>query len=207
MPIKYIIMKCAILVSFLLLSQFALAKLPESDSHLAKIALKNDSGIQKEIIKQMVIPGLNIYFISPALSFIENDGQVIDQNKKLRHYIPFKIYADNGQGVFIGIGKLEYQFSKLIIPYTGSRANSTENMQSPPQTYDMYRIGVELIGANTNAVFIKEPQESYFERCITTQTLGSLLCANSYKKDELSGIYQMCAPNEHGQLYLYLVDI
>src|SRR4051794_13062479 len=46
------------------------------------------------------------------LSFIENKGQVTDQNHNTRTDIQFRMRATNGLNIFIGNGAIHYQFCK-----------------------------------------------------------------------------------------------
>ncbi len=48
--------------------------------------------------------------IHASPSFIENRGQITDQNRKVRHDIQFKISAVRGLNIFIGNGAIHYQF-------------------------------------------------------------------------------------------------
>lgn len=90
------------------------------------------------------------------LAFRENAGQITDQCCNYRSDIQFQT-SINGLSVFISAGKVSYQWNHLRInaqDKTGGRVDST---QFPtPDTFDTYRLDVVLIGANTNAVVIKE---------------------------------------------------
>ena len=81
------------------------------------------------------------------LGFIQNIGQVVNQNKNIRNDIHFKLSADKNINVFIGRGKLEYLFNKL-------NAN---------KTVEFNRIDVELIGYNPNAELIALNEDEYYE--------------------------------------------
>ena len=47
-----------------------------------------------------------------SLSFIENKGQVTDQNNMPRPDIDFRLPAASGLTIFVGDGAIHYQFSK-----------------------------------------------------------------------------------------------
>lgn len=95
------------------------------------------------------------------LSFIENKGQIKDQNHNLRTDIDYKLDAQ-GLNIFFGDGQIHYQWSKesgmheIPVP---------QNAGHKPQyhTYDMYRMDVTLVGANKNAQAIREEQQQYEE--------------------------------------------
>jgi hypothetical protein len=47
-----------------------------------------------------------------TLHFTENKGQVTDQYLQSRSDIDYKLAAGNGLNIFVGAGKLEYQWAK-----------------------------------------------------------------------------------------------
>ena len=51
------------------------------------------------------------------LSFIENKGQVTDQNRQPRTDIQFSVAAAEGLNIFIGNGAIHYQFCKNNNPH------------------------------------------------------------------------------------------
>lgn len=95
------------------------------------------------------------------LSFIENKGQITDQNHNLRTDIDYKLDAQ-GLNIFFGDGQIHYQWSKesgtkeIPVPQ-----NAGHKLQY--HTYDMYRMDVTLVGANKNAQAVKEDQQQYEE--------------------------------------------
>jgi hypothetical protein len=61
--------------------------------------------------------------IKPAnLAFIENKGQVRNQNRNARYDIQFQLKAAGGLSIFIGDGAIHYQFS---------RANEDQGAKTP----------------------------------------------------------------------------
>src|ERR1035437_7142026 len=77
-----------------------------------------------------------------SLYFIENKGQVRDQNGNYRADIQYILQA-NGITIFIGAGNIHYQFAKF------------EDCDSyDPSKLESYRMDVELVGANKNATIV-----------------------------------------------------
>ncbi len=70
-----------------------------------------------------------------ALRFIENKGQIKDQYGIERKDIDFKV-AGSGLNMYISAGKLHYQWYAMT------------NAGSSAEKLDMYRMDVELEGAN-----------------------------------------------------------
>lgn len=103
------------------------------------------------------------------LHFTQNIGQVKDQNYMLRHDIDFKLKGGNGLSIFIGSGKMHYQFSKAII--TGDNELFSKEQSS---IIEMYRLDVELLGGNPNAKVITEGKAQQFERYYTNGLEGAV---------------------------------
>lgn len=98
--------------------------------------------------------------------FLENKGQIKDQNKAYRNDIQY-VVQNEGAMVFISKGGLHYQFAKLI---SSSPRNlkigkadpfSKDNIQSAQ--VKTYRIDVSLVGANTNCDVVASEKNSYYE--------------------------------------------
>ncbi len=108
-----------------------------------------------------------------SLYFIENSGQITDQFYHPRTDIDFRIPAGNGLNVFLGKGKIHYQWSKVTqigqeLPVlqddahnvrTGSVRKNKKSIQ-----VDMFRVDVELIGGNRNAPVVVEGKQNFYER-------------------------------------------
>ena len=90
------------------------------------------------------------------LYFIENKGQITDQNGQTRNDLDFKMASNKGLSIFIGHNKILYQFSKDAL------TNNSMDKQFNA-TIDWSRIEVELIGANPDALIIKEQPSTYYE--------------------------------------------
>lgn len=90
--------------------------------------------------------------------FIENKGQIKDQYQTPRNDIHFKLIAESkGLSIFIGSNKIVYQFSKMNQAKQATNAGSDGNV-------DWSRFEVELIGANPNAILVKEEPQNYYEQ-------------------------------------------
>ena len=103
------------------------------------------------------------------LSFIENKGQVRDQDRNSRPDIQFQLKAAGGLSIFIGDGAIHYQFSKADKEI---KQPSKEDRMKPgyvpePTTFTMDRMDVELVGANRNAQVLTEQKQDYYENYFT----------------------------------------
>jgi hypothetical protein len=114
-----------------------------------------------------------------SLVFIENKGQIIDQNGKHRKDIDFKL-AGKGLNIFIGDGQIHYQFAKK----EGEKLNS-------------YRLDVILVDADKNAELVTEDKQEYYENYYLPQCPNGIT-TSSYKKITYKNIY----PNIDWTLYL-----
>ncbi len=120
----------------------------------------------------------NRQVINPApLSFIENRGQVTDQDRKPRSDIQFMVPAADGLSIFIGEGAIHYQFSAKKEMKNGEQA-----------AYDMRRMDVQLLGANTNAKVIKEGKLGYTENYFAKNG-GAHGTAHSYERILYKDVY------------------
>jgi hypothetical protein len=119
-----------------------------------------------------------------TLFFIENAGQVTDQNGRARKDIQFKV-SSPAMNLYIGSGHLHYEWAR------------TKSMQQPQsggqQQYgvrgahsDVYRMDVVLKGADTHAVAMEEDRIGYHEQYVTTCTT---LQAHACKKITFKNVY------------------
>jgi hypothetical protein len=103
---------------------------------------------------------------SPGLLFLENKGQIHDQNNKQRTDIQFSAASD-GMSVFIGNGQIHYQFNKVNNPEALRQqgpAKAGETRKDAPLSVTSYRMDVSLIGADVNAAFVTEEKQDYVAR-------------------------------------------
>ncbi len=103
---------------------------------------------------------------SSHIAFTENKGQITDQFYKPRTDIRFGINTNSGLNIFIGPDAIHYQFSETITQgTTGLSIPGVPGYLTGCTTrasYTMYRMDVELQGANKNALALPgEQQASY----------------------------------------------
>ena len=113
---------------------------------------------------------------SRPLLFIENKGQITDQNKQERKDIDFKLDG-GGVSIFVGAGQIHYQWYQ----YMGKPGDS--NMQ-----VNAYRMDVQLIGANPNAPLQKEEADNYYENYYSPR-LKDGVTAKSYRRMVYKNVY------------------
>lgn len=137
---------------------------------------------------------------SLPLSFLENKGQVTDQYGNSRPDIDFKI-GNAGVIVFIGKGKIHYQWAKIENqPSIKEAIRNESDLFNPdsPQSYETYRMDVELIGSNKSANIITESKSDYYERYYLPQFGEKGESAYSFHKITYRDIY----PNIDWVLYI-----
>jgi hypothetical protein len=142
-----------------------------------------------------------------SLQFIENKGQIVDQNGKHRNDIDFKLETP-GMNVFIGKGQIHYQWNQNLKNSKNERIEDDINSDivgkqhsgSPNRgsggSVETYRLDVTLIGANPNAQLIVEEKTGYFENYYLPQCPDGAT-AHSYKKITYKNVY----PNIDWVLY------
>jgi hypothetical protein len=97
------------------------------------------------------------------LSFIENNGQIIDQYGKPRKDIDAKLETP-GMVVFVGDAVIHYQWTKTVAAKARPvKLPGEKNFSSEANSIETYRMDVELVGANKKAVCIKEEKCEYYE--------------------------------------------
>ncbi len=111
---------------------------------------------------------------SPLL-FIENAGQVTDQFRSQRTDIQFSLPVGGGLTIFIGNGAIHYQYSG--------------GMPDLSSGHSMYRMDVELTGANKKARIIASTCQRFSEHYFTTGAGEKGIIAHSYKRITYKDIY------------------
>lgn len=122
-----------------------------------------------------------------ANHFLENKGQVTDQYKHSRADIDFVIPV-HGMTVFIGDGQMHYQFSRVSAESTSPQATNYEEITGSV-LMDMYRMDIELIGANKSAIVLTEDKQQYYEKYYLPQFEVHGGVAHSYSKVTYKEIY------------------
>jgi hypothetical protein len=99
---------------------------------------------------------------SNGLHFIENKGQVHDQYNNPRNDIQFSI-GSKGMTAFIGDGQIHYQFRRVINPgrIMDPKKMLDKNNRDEKAQMELYRMDVELIGANKHAEVVREQEQSF----------------------------------------------
>lgn len=121
-----------------------------------------------------------------GIYFIENKGQITDKHGNIRGDIQFKLVAP-GLQVFIGKGRLHYQFS-----HAAGDQHSTGHMDvsadSLLTTYT-YRMDMMLEGINADARVIPTERQPYFEQHFLTGNKGPVK-AGTFRKIIYRNIYR-----------------
>jgi hypothetical protein len=124
--------------------------------------------------------------------FIENKGQITDQNGIEREDIGFKTEI-KGISVFIGKGQIHYQWNKsnaAMEQYDNAAINNKPNcqIQIPGSKIDAYRMDVTLVNASKNAEVIAEEKQDYYENYYQPLHKDGII-VNSYKKITYKNVY------------------
>ena len=127
---------------------------------------------------------INAEGLRKPLCFVENKGQVMDENNHFRSDIQFKL-ASNGMNLYVGNGQLHYQFRKV-----DARKNAP--------LITSYNVDVALVGANTQAKATATDKLDYFENYYLAQTGTQGFSVNAYNKITYTNVY----PNIDWVLYL-----
>jgi hypothetical protein len=119
--------------------------------------------------------------------FTENKGQITDQYLVPRTDIDFKLAAGNGLNVFIGKGRISYQWAKL-------QATTTDVESGLENTaYELYRMDVVLLGVNNQAsVQAEERQpgyERYFQPWVNILNSNNGVKAHHYRRVTYCNVY------------------
>src|SRR5579872_1873274 len=142
------------------------------------------------------------------LYFIENKGQIKDQNANPRNDVQYAVQAP-GITVYIGNGQLHYQFSKKIscgdqggaspgVPmcptnkYMGTAylpLSVPEIANNCPSDIKTYRMDVELIGANKHAKIISDEQQAYYENYYLQEYPDHAITVHTYNKIIYKDVY------------------
>jgi hypothetical protein len=140
---------------------------------------------------------------SRGLFFMENKGQITDQYYKARPDIDFSL-PGRGFNMFVGDGQMHYQFIKvenqaeLEAQYAaGKKDPLARDKADVTEKLNIYRVDVELLGANKNAVAVSEGRQAYYETYYTETTPKEGALVHSFNKVVYKEIY----PNIDWVLY------
>lgn len=122
--------------------------------------------------------------------FIENRGQLLDQFHHPRGDIQFSVKAAPGLTIFVGCGAIHYQFNHAQHAVPAAPLVQKAHFAFPdPLEYDMDRLDVQLIGANSNATVVKEEMQQYCEHYYTGLTMANEGLVASYTRITYQNIY------------------
>ena len=113
--------------------------------------------------------------LQKPLCFVENKGQVLDQDNKPRTDIQFKM-STPGMSLYLGNGKLYYQFRKVVMGDKAPEINS-------------YHMDVSLVGANPDAKVITTGKLGYYENYLSSDRSRDGFSANAYSKVCYKDVY------------------
>jgi hypothetical protein len=139
-------------------------------------------------------------FSKGAITFIENKGQITDQYGNSRKDIQYKT-GNKGMSIFVGNGQLHYQWSRQITKRKEHWKCTRHLLEKPDTTavkYSMYRLDMQLEGANTHAEVIVEDKQQYYETYHTTALHTDYAKASTYNRVTYKNIY----PNIDWVLYI-----
>jgi type IX secretion system substrate protein len=119
---------------------------------------------------------VNAEGLRKPLCFVENKGQVLDDNNNQRKDIQYKLSAP-GVSMYLGNGQLHYQFKKI---------DATPGAAEKTCTYSM---DVTLLGANPQAKVIAAEPQAYYENYFTGATGNEGLTVHSFDKVTYQNVY------------------
>ena len=114
--------------------------------------------------------------LSKPVCFVENKGQVRDENGLVRSDIKFKL-ATPGMSLYLGNNNLIYQF----------RQNTLTDDKKPGLSY--YEVGVTLEGANEHATVISSEELGYHENYYSETGVSGGFTAHAYTKVTYKEVY------------------
>jgi hypothetical protein len=114
--------------------------------------------------------------------FIENKGQLTDQFGHSRKDIDYSVNAADNFKMFVGKGKIQYQWARI------ENAPKPGEKPSPNLTTSYYIMNVTLEGANPHAQMIADDEQAYYERYYTAHANG--ISAHSFKKITYRNVYK-----------------
>jgi hypothetical protein len=122
--------------------------------------------------------------VQKPLCFVENKGQITDNDHKIRTDIQYKL-STPGMSLFVGNAQLHYYFKKT--------AGTTSN---PDVT--AYMMNVTLLGANAHAQAVSQDKAVYEEHYYLANSGSNGIAASAYNKITYKDVY----PNIDWVLYV-----
>lgn len=126
---------------------------------------------------------------NPPFLFIENKGQVVDYEGKLRPDIKFTAKAQ-GVNLYFSRDGIYYQFNKSASNSKPAK-NASEKLLSKKTvgTFESFRLDMKLEGANQNAKIRKEKESEYYENYYLAQCPQGITGVNGCYKLVYENIY------------------
>jgi len=128
---------------------------------------------------------INSEGLRKPLCFIENKGQLADQDNHPRNDIQYKL-STPGMNLFVGNAQLHYQFRQA----TGKLGTA--------QDINAYRMDVTLLGANQAAKAVPADKQAYYELYYLGKNGDNSLTAQAWNKVVYKDVY----PNIDWVLYV-----
>lgn len=123
---------------------------------------------------------------SASLLFIENNGQVADQEGKLHPEILFTAKAAGAQ-VYVTGSSIHYLFTK-VERETKSKEQRDPHQRDSIKGVSTHRFTLELVGANTKPELVKQEANPYYENYYLAHCPNGVV-ARSYEKFTLKQVY------------------
>ena len=121
------------------------------------------------------IKTLNATGMQKPLCFVENKGQVMDEQQHSRKDIQYKL-STPGVSMYVGNGQLHYQFKKA-------------DLSGVDPIVTNYNMDVTLLGANKNAQVTASEQLEYTENYYLAQLGNDGITAHTYAKLTYKDVY------------------
>lgn len=114
--------------------------------------------------------------VQKPLTFVENKGQITDNNGVVLNDIQFKM-STSGMNLYVGSGALHYQFRKL------------EDATGANPQMKTYRMDVTLLGANKMAKVVTTDKQAYYEKYYNENADAAGITAAAYNKITYKEVY------------------
>jgi len=108
--------------------------------------------------------------------FVENKGQIADENNHKRRDIDYKL-SSPGMNLYIGNGQLKYQFKK------------TEGTPQTSLSVTGYEMDVTLLGVNPHAKAVSSDEQAYVENYYTAAVGPKGVTAHTFHKVTYKNVY------------------
>jgi gliding motility-associated-like protein len=121
--------------------------------------------------------------------FLENKGQIRDQHGNPRPDIDFRVATGDGLNIFIGAGRIHYQWSRSVANGSGEKDGLLTRGSADEGVVEMYRMDVTLQGANLSARVLTENRHFYYERYYLPHCGAYDVTAHAYRRITYPEVY------------------